>query len=253
VVYLDESVYSRLAIVSPFVLRNNESYKMLKRFISFFNLLIPFLESYPSWVKVLIAIWITLAAFIAISLLFCRSRKEDKADISIGNYGRTQLYSRTKKRIDGLYTNIENEKLNPWVFINTGNVVEVTRLDGKIIHFEGVRFEGTPSNIFWSADFIPPIIEDAIVKAFDQTIEECRKNNLDPKSYIYEANSLLAGFIGNIYNRMADIDRRLRSKGNLKDVGRKDVIDKMKKMNECLKGHYNAAVLLASRDEEKEK
>lgn len=105
------------------------------------------------------------------------------------------------------------------------------------------------SAVFWGDNFIPPIIENAIVKAFDQTIEECRKNNIDPKPYVYETNSILAGLIGNVYNRMADIDRKLRGKGNPKNVQRKNVSHEISKMDECLKGHYDAAVLLASKTE----
>ncbi len=225
---------------------------MLKRLVSFFDL-IPLLQPYPSWIKVVIAVWIIFGAVVVILLLFCRAPKKGQPNISVDAYGRTPLYSRTKKRIDELYKNIENEKLNPWVFINTGKaVVEVTRLDGKVIHYEGVGFEGSPRTVFWSDNFIPPIIEDAIVKAFDQTIEECRKNKLDPKPYIDEANSLLLGFIQKIYDRMSDIDRRLHSKGNLKDVVRRNVSYEVKKMDECLKGHYDAALLLVSKDQNRD-
>ena len=38
----------------------------------------------------------------------------------LDDYGRTPLYARTKKRVYDIYEKIENEKLNPWLFINTG-------------------------------------------------------------------------------------------------------------------------------------
>lgn len=173
--------------------------------------------------------------------------KEAKKE-ALDDYGRTALYARTQKRIDDLYKNIENEKLNPWLFINAGVKIQITEYNGKIISYEGVTFEGSPRLIFWSDDFIPPFIEDAIIKVFDQTIDECRKNNLAPKPYIDEANSLLNGFIGKIYYRMAEIDHGLRGKGHPKDEPRKDVSYEIEKMRKRLKGQYDAAVLLASKN-----
>jgi len=170
---------------------------------------------------------------------------------ALNDHGRTQLYARTKKRIDDIYENIEKEKLNPWIFFKTGKMPQITKHDGGIISYKGTSIEFTDAQgiVFWGDNFIPPFIEDAIVKVFDQTIEECRKNNLDPKPYINEADSLLSGFIWKVYNRMADIERRLRGKGYPKNIPRKDVSYEVEKMQRCLKEHYNAAILLASINE----
>jgi hypothetical protein len=169
----------------------------------------------------------------------------------LNDYGRTPLYARTKKGVDDFYEKIENEKLNPWIFINTGVNLQITEYNGKVISSEGVTFEGAPRVIFWSDDFIPPFIEDAIIKVFDQTIEECRKNNLYPKPYLYEANGLLTGFIHKIYNRMAEIDRMLQGKGYPKNTQRRDVTEEIGKMEDRLKGHYDAALLLVSKTDKK--
>ena len=163
------------------------------------------------------------------------------------SYGRTPLYSRTKKRVYDICDRIEEEKLNPWLFINIDKMHPVTRHDGRIISYKGVLFSGAPRLVFWSDDFIPPFIEDAIVQVFNETIEECHKNNLEPKAYIDEANSLLLGFVLHIYSRMTDIDQKLSSQVDSKNVGRKDTTFEIKKMEECLKGHYDAALLLASK------
>lgn len=165
------------------------------------------------------------------------------------NSGRTQLYPRTKKRVDDFYESIKNEKLDPWLFINTGVKVQVTKYNGDIINCSGVMFTGSPRNVFWSDDFIPPFIEDAIIKVFDQTIDECRRNNLNPKIYIYEARGILDGFIYRIYNRMADMDQRLLKQAHPENTGRRDVKDEIEKMHKCLEEQYNAALLLASGNE----
>lgn len=224
---------------------------MVKRIIATLNVIMPFLQQCPKWIQVLVAAGLiyvfVVIVVILIWFLFFSSPQKQKTNV-LDNHGRTKLNSRIKKRVDDLYNEIYNEKLKPWIFINTGKPLRIEKHDGTLIQYEGVGFEGT-SIVFWGDNFIPPIIENAIVKAFDQTIEECRKNNIDPKPYIYETNSILAGLIGNVYNRMADIDRKLRGKGYPKNVQRKDVNDKISKMDECLKGHYNAAIFLASKDE----
>lgn len=97
---------------------------------------------------------------------------------------------------------------------------------------------------------MPPFIEDAIVKAFDQTIEECRANGIDPKPHLYEANLILADSIYRIYNRMAAIDSKLMSESRSETVQhKKDVGDEIDRMKQSLERHYGAALLLASDDE----
>ncbi len=222
---------------------------MVKRIIATLNVIMPFLQLCPKWIQVLVAAGLiyvfAVIVVIFIWFLFFSSPQKQKPNV-FDNHGRTQLNSRIKKRVDDLYNQIYNEKLKPWIFINIGKPLRVEKHDGTLIQYEGVRFEGTPRLVFWGDDFIPPIIENAIVKAFDQTIEECRKNNIDPKPYVYETNSILVGLIDRVYHRMAGIDQRLRGKGYPKNVQRKDVNDEINKMDECLKGHYDAAVLLAS-------
>jgi len=221
---------------------------MVKRIIATLNVIMPFLQQCPKWIQVLVAAGLiyvfAVIVVILIWFLFFSSPQKQKPNV-FDNHRRTQLNSRIRKRVGDLYNEIDNEKLKPWVFINTGKPVRVTKHDGSVIHYEGVRFEGAPRLIFWSDDFIPPIIENVIVKAFDQTIEECRKNNKDPKPYVYETNLILADLIVRVYNRMAYIDSKLPSKGTPKNAQRKDVNDEINKMNECLKGHYEAAILLA--------
>jgi len=60
---------------------------------------------------------------------------------TLNDYGRTRLYARTKKRVDDIYENIENEKLNLWIFIKTGKMRQITKHDGRIISYKGFATE----------------------------------------------------------------------------------------------------------------
>lgn len=163
------------------------------------------------------------------------------------NYSRTPLYFRTKKRVDDFYESIRNEKLDPWLFINAGIEVRVTKYNGDVINYIGVLFTGAPRFFFWSDDFIPPFIEDAIIKVFDQTIDECRKNGLDPAIYVYEAKRILSDFIYKIYNHMADMDQKLLKQSYPESSGRRDVKREIEKMYKSLDEQYDAALLLATK------
>jgi hypothetical protein len=75
-------------------------------------------------------------------------------------------------------------------------------------------------------------LQDAIVKTLDETLETCRTRGLMPEEpYIRETAMLLDGYlIDPIYRYMADIDRRLRGRGDPKSVGRRDVTDEITEM-----------------------
>jgi len=173
------------------------------------------------------------------------AKKQQEANTP-ANYERTPLYARTKKRVDDFYESIRNEKLDPWLFINAGVEIRVTKYNGDVINYKGTLFTGSPRSVFWSDDFIPPFIEDAIIKVFDQTIDECRKNSLDPEIYVYEAKRILNSFIYKIYNCMADMDQKLLKQAHPENSGRRDIKVEIEKMCKCLDEQYNAALLLTS-------
>ncbi len=68
---------------------------MVKKFVSAFNLLIPFFESYPLWVKALLAIWLLLTAVMVISLLFSRSPKNKTTNEDVINE-RTKYFAKAE-------------------------------------------------------------------------------------------------------------------------------------------------------------
>lgn len=199
--------------------------------------------------------WLLLLAVLVLLLLYVLPKlnlsDQDILPTSIvsshpNNYSRTPLYFRTKKRVDDFYESIRNEKLDPWLFINAGVEVRVTKYNGDVINYKGVLFTGSPRLVFWSDDFIPPFIEDAIIKVFDQTIDECRKNSLDPEIYIYEAKRILSDFIYKIYNQMAGMDQKLLRQAHPEISGRRDVRPEIEKMCKSLDEQYKAALFLAS-------
>jgi hypothetical protein len=134
----------------------------------------------------------------------------------------------TRQKIVKLCETLKQNKLTPWFWFNSRGV-KVTRFDGGTIDISGTLYDQPRANVFFS--FIVPFLQDAIVKIFDETLETCRARGLNPETNIKDTAMLLDGYlIDPIYRYMADIDQRIRGKGNPKSVGRKDVTNEIAEM-----------------------
>ena len=194
--------------------------------------------SYPTWVKILFVIWI-IFTLIVVLLLFSYRKK------SVAKVSTTPLYEKTEQRIDDFYNNLDREQLAPWLFFNTGKMPEVKKFYGGTIKYSGVEFSGTPVLVFWEG-FIEPFLEHGIVEILEQVADEALAKQLDPEPCINKAAGSLNGAIAKTYNRMAEIDQRLRGKGDPDSVKRKDVTEKIEKMRNFLQRHKNAVSEIAA-------
>jgi hypothetical protein len=211
---------------------------MLKKFLAGINVIIPFLASYPTWVRILVGIWVLLTAALALSLLYFRIPKKGlPKPVTLPE--RTPLYAKTEQRIQDFYTDINRNKLTPWSFLRTAKMPEVEDYYGRRIRYQGVEFEGSPRMVFWEG-FIEPFLEHGIIDILEQVAEDAKKSNLTPEPCINEAVGLLYGRISAIYGRMAEIDQNLRGKGYPENVKRRDVSERIKKMHSYLQKQQKA-------------
>lgn len=148
------------------------------------------------------------------------------------NTGKTAINVRTRERVVELREFIIKEKIDPWLFM-WHESFKVTKADGNIIGYTGLEYSGSIRTIFLSKDYIDPFLKEGIRKVFDETGRECRVNNIKAEASLREASALLAGIIGNVYNRMAEVDGKLRQKSagseEMSIVNVKDRIDFMVK------------------------
>jgi len=196
------------------------------------------LTSYPTWAKVVFVIWI-VSTLVVILILFS-SRKKTMPVVY-----RNLLYEKTKQRVNDFYAKLDKEQLTPWCFFNTGKMPEVKKYYGGTIKCSGVEFSGTVVLVFWEG-FIEPFLEHGIVKILEQVADDTSAKQLNPELCISEAAGLLDGVISKTYNRMAEIDQRLRGKGNPKSVKRKDVTEQIEKMRNYLQRHKEAISKIAA-------
>ncbi len=135
----------------------------------------------------------------------------------------------TRQKLDKLRETLKRDKLTLWLWFNSRGV-NLTDFYGNTISMSGGAYNDSTASVFFS--FIAPFLKHAIVRTLDETLETCRTRGLKPEEpYIRETAMLLDGFlIDPIYRYMADIDRRIRGRGCPKNVGRKDVTDKITEM-----------------------
>ncbi len=142
---------------------------------------------------------------------------------------RTPLYPLTRGRMLEIERAIST-RLEAWRMFPAQNQLEITNFYGKPISYRGIRYEGSPEDVFW-ADLFEPFMIDAAKTLFQWIIDHCRSQNLDPAEYLAEARDLLKVFVVKTYRAMAEADRVLRGRGFPESVPLKPVDHKVKGMH----------------------
>ncbi len=132
-------------------------------------------------------------------------------------------YSFIKERVELEFERLEREKVTPWAFFLTDKGVSLTAFFGKRVSYTGggLQFDDSPREYFWNS-FIQPFLNDIVSKNFLETEGFCREKGLDWRLPLEETASFLKAGIRRVYQRMADIDRRLRGKGYPNSVPKRD-------------------------------
>lgn len=132
----------------------------------------------------------------------------------------TPLFVKFQKRIKDAFHDLDVKQLEPWVHFNSGKPVRVKRLDGKDICYEGILFEGSPRQVFWS-NYIEPFIEDISINEINEASRQAADRNIDGHALLDEVEMLLFGECDKVFTKMETIDQRLRGRGYPEKVDRK--------------------------------
>jgi len=163
---------------------------------------------------------------------------------------RTPFYPKRKLAIHGAYDRFERELFGPWSLFNSGKLITVTPCEGKSQQFNGgVEFSGTVRVIFWR--FFDPDIRKVITDQIEQVVKECKELPDFQELALNETRELLKEFVETGYERMAEIDQRLRGKGYPKTVQLRSVGDKFGAMSDFIDEHIDAAKRLAALSKQK--
>lgn len=124
----------------------------------------------------------------------------------------TPLYPTFKKRIGDATEQLIQKQVTPWFFLNSGRPFRVKKFDGREIAYEGIGFEGSPSDVFWSR-YIDPFLEALVVTEITTAVSLARERGVDARLLLPEIQQLLNAASRKVLSKMAEVDRRLRGKG----------------------------------------
>lgn len=126
-------------------------------------------------------------------------------------------FSFIKERLEREFEQLDKERITPWAFFRTEYGWKVMKFDGKEISCRSLEFEGTPRHIFWKA-FAQPFLKDIVSRGFADTRSFCKEHGIDATQPMEKTAGELRHGVQRIFNRMVDIDQRLRGKGYPKTV-----------------------------------
>jgi hypothetical protein len=84
--------------------------------------------------------------------------------------------------------------------------------DNRLISYEGVGFEGSPENVFWYR-YIEPFMEEICINEINDAIKLAAEKNVDAKLLLPEIEGLLLAKVRRSFNKMTEIDQRLKGRG----------------------------------------
>lgn len=142
-----------------------------------------------------------------------------------------------------------SDRLMMWRMFNAKHSITTEDFYGKKICISGVRFEGSPRDVFWGG-YIEPFLKDAIEKSFADLGSLCREKHLDATEFVEEMRALLEAMIKRTYEKMARTDQALRGNGNPNSVAIIRVETRIAAMNEFL-ARYGKAVAYNGRPADK--
>src|SRR5438093_762339 len=116
----------------------------------------------------------------------------------------TPLYPTFRKRVDDAIEQLIKQQVIPWSFLTAGPPFRIKSFDGKQIAYQGVGFEGSPREVFWSR-YIEPFLEELCISEITAAVSMARERGVDARLLLSELQGLLSAGIRKVYTRMADV------------------------------------------------
>lgn len=143
------------------------------------------------------------------------------------------LYPLIAKLVNDEWVRLDRNQITPWAFMTAGPPFRIKDFYGKQISYQGIGFEGSPSHVFWGR-YTEPFLEDSVDRLVKETLTLCEEKRLGPKEPLAELSGLLKSLAHRAYDRMADIDQRLRGKGYPESVSRRQTNREFARMEEFI-------------------
>ena len=124
----------------------------------------------------------------------------------------TPIGHRLSIALDDEYRRMQNEWFFRWHSIGRNDCTEIDGFDGRMIRYGGVRFFGTPRDVYWDA--IQRYLRQKVGNVFDDVEIELQRYPLQVRRRsLHEANDLVRSFAQRIRRAAIEKDRVLRGNG----------------------------------------
>ncbi len=131
------------------------------------------------------------------------------------------IYELIKAKVDRAGNAFIKQKIEPWVFFNVKGV-KIEKSDGTQINISGVQFSGSARLVFWDG-FVDEELTALALSLFEDARTKAIEHGVPIESSILACNDCLSGLVLRVFERMADIDQRLRGKGYPNSVSKENV------------------------------
>lgn len=134
----------------------------------------------------------------------------------------SEIHSIVGKRIQEAGHRLRQDKIEPWLFLKSGKLFQVVNFYGKTISYQGIEFEGSPRDVFWG-HYIEPFIEEIVDRVINDTAQEAIERHVAVEPAIRDAERYLKQLVRVSYDKMAEVDQRLRGNGYPSSVSRRSI------------------------------
>jgi hypothetical protein len=145
----------------------------------------------------------------------------------------TPLFPTFRKRVDDAFEHLIKQQVTPWFFMKAGPPFRIKSFDGREIAYQGIGFDGSPREVFWSR-YIEPFLEQLCISEIEAAISLAREKGVNARFLLPELQGLLSAGFRKVYGGMADVDRRLRGKGYPNSVPLRSVELEIQRMDKFL-------------------
>lgn len=148
----------------------------------------------------------------------------------------SEIYTLTSKLVSEKQQELVN-LIVQWSFISVGPPFETQKYDGTPIRYQGIKFKGSPRDVFWSG-YIEPYLENYGLEILDQVCKASFECGVNIDDATVEGTACINGMISTVYNQMARVDSKLMGNG-FKPAEKRDVSGHISMMKKTINGHAN--------------
>jgi hypothetical protein len=145
----------------------------------------------------------------------------------------TPLYPTFRNRVGDAFEQLIKQQVTPWSFMTAGPPFRIKLFDGREIAYQHLEFGGSPQEVFWSR-YIEPFLEQLCISEIEAAVSMASDKDVDARLLLPELQGLLSAGFKTVYERMADVDRRLRGKGYPNSVALRSVEMEIQRMDKFL-------------------